>query len=183
MISSYYHKVLKMQNLIKEHPVFFTVLLFFLVTFIGYGQEITSDVSENKHSNNGPGFELVVSGVVIFNPEAGHTDPLTELHFTYWTSHTWAFGVGYSLIYEEEGRVSHEVATLVSHKPWPILTLNAGPSFALANSESDFKVSAYLEGELNIRIGNNGLHTGPVLGTLIGDEFRYFGGIHLGLEF
>ncbi|MFS4493501.1 hypothetical protein [Maribacter sp. 2308TA10-17] len=172
-----------MKEIYKKYRFFFAIMLCCSVTCVAYGQEVTPDSSEKNHSKNRPGFELVVSGVVIHNPEAGHTDPLTELHFTYWTSHTWAFGVGYSLIYEEEGRVGHEVAALVSHKPWPILTLNAGPSFALANSESDFEVSAYLEGELNIRIGKNGFHTGPVVGTLIGGEFRYFGGFHLGLEF
>lgn len=158
-------------------------MLCFSITFISYGQEVTSNSLETEHSKETTGFEIVVSGIVIHNPEAGQTDPLTEIHLTYWTSHTWAIGVGYSLIYEEEGKVGHELAALLSHKPWPILTLNAGPSFSFANSESDFEVSAYIEGELNFRIGKDGLHTGPVFGTLIGDQFRYFGGIHLGLEF
>ncbi len=157
-------------------------ILIFLVPFISLGQEKEHHNHSTSNQKN-PGFELVVSGTVIENPEASHTDPAKEIHFTYWTSHYWAFGIGYSFIFEDEERIGHEVTPLVSHKPWPILTINAGPSFALPNSEHNLEVAAYLEGELNITIGKKGLHTGPVIGTLIGNEFRYFGGIHIGYEF
>lgn len=157
-------------------------MLTLFTSFVSLGQEMEHHDDSASHQKN-PGFELVVSGTVIENPEAGHSDPSTEIHFTYWTSHYWAFGIGYSFILEDEGRVGHEVAALVSHKPWPILTLNAGPSFALPDSEHDLEVAAYFEGELNVNIGKKGFHTGPVLGALIGEEFRYFGGIHIGYEF
>ena len=137
---------------------------------------------EEKHSK-GAGFELVISETLIHEPDSGNVDPSTEIHLTYWLNHDWALGLGYSFVFEEDGRVGDELAVLLSHKPWPILTLNAGPSFAFPDSEHELELSAYFEGELNIKIGKKGLHTGPVLGSLIGNEFRWFGGIHIGYEF
>ena len=172
-----------MRGFNKKYLVLLITMLFFSITLIGYGQETASNSFEKEQSKEMAGLEIIVSNIVIHNTGTNHTDFSNELHITYWTSHTWAVGVGYSLIYEEESRVGHELAALVSHKPWPILTLNAGPSFSFANSEKDFEVSAYMEGELNIKIGKKGLHTGPVIGALVGSDFRYFGGIHLGYEF
>ncbi|MEM7552578.1 MAG: hypothetical protein AAF378_00485 [Cyanobacteria bacterium P01_A01_bin.84] len=153
-----------------------------LFPFVGLGQQQAHHNDDGPHQKN-PGFEAVVSGTIIKNPEEGHTNSATEIHLTYWTSHYWAFGLGYTFIFEDEGRIGHEITPLISHKPWPILTINAGPSFALPNSEHDLEVAGYLEGEINIRIGEKGCHLGPVVGTLIGNEFRYFGGIHIGYEF
>ncbi len=146
-----------------------------------YAQEGNQHNSEEEETIEDPGLELIVSGLLMYVPESGHADPATEIHVTYWTSHTWAFGVGYSQIYEEEGRVGHEIAGLVSVKPWKFLTTNFGPSFSIGNSHSDTEVSAYLEGEFNFEIG--GFHTGPLVGMLIGEEFRLFAGIHLGYDF
>ncbi|MEM7550486.1 MAG: hypothetical protein AAF363_12465 [Bacteroidota bacterium] len=176
----YINKKLKSEKRPSTVIVFYILILH--APFISLCQE------HEHHSDNGlhqkePGYELVISGTAIRNPEAENTDPSTEIHFTYWASHYWAFGVGYSLIYEDDGRVGQEVTPLVSYKPWPLLTINTGPSFALPNSEQGLEVSAYFEGELNIFIGDNGFHMGPVLGTLLGNEFRYFGGIHIGYEF
>jgi len=170
------------KNKIEYSHIIVSFLLTLLITFTCSGQELEHHNNSESHQKN-PGFELIVSGIIIENPEADHSNPSTEIHFTYWTSHYWAFGLGYSFIFEDEGRIGHEVTALVSHKPWSILTINAGPSFALPNSEQDLEVAGYFEGEFNIKIGKQGLHTGPVIGTLIGAEFRYFGGIHIGYEF
>ncbi|MEM9142068.1 MAG: hypothetical protein AAGA86_03720 [Bacteroidota bacterium] len=158
-------------------------LFFFTGILIALPLHLFGQQKEDTGHHTGAGFELVVSGTFIHEPSSSHVDPLTEIHLTYWINHAWAFGAGYSFVFEEEGRVGNEVAALVSHKPWPFLTLNAGPSFALPNSENHLELSAYLEGEVNLRIGKKGLHTGPVLGVLQGEEFRWFGGIHLGYEF
>ncbi|NER12601.1 hypothetical protein GWK08_04055 [Leptobacterium flavescens] len=153
-------------------------------------EEVVNEGFDNKHitekeekHTGGAGLELVISETLIHEPDSGNVDPSTEIHLTYWLDHYWALGLGYSFVFEEEGRVGDELAFLLSHKPWPLLTLNVGPSFALPDSEHELEVSAYFEGELNIKIGKKGLHTGPVLGSLIGKEFRWFGGIHIGYEF
>ena len=117
----------------------------------------------------------------IYNSELEKFDPATELHITYWTTHKWAFGVGYSIVFEENNRIGHELAALLSHKPWPFLTVNVGPSFSLPNSHKDTEVSAYIEGELNLKLGE--FHIGPLAGALFGENVRPFGGIHLGYEF
>lgn len=128
-----------------------------------------------------PGLELVVSGLLIYTPEHSNSDIATEIHLTYWTTHTWAFGIGYTMLFEEDKRIGHELAALISHKRWSFLTLNVGPSFSLPNAHKDTEISAYLESEFAFKIGN--LHTGPTLGILAGKEFRLFGGLHLSYEF
>jgi len=143
------------------------------------GHEI--ETSHENASGEAGIFETVVSGLFFYTPEHDNVDLATEIHVTYWVTHTWAFGVGYTLIFEEENRIGHELAALTSTKPWPFLTVNFGPSFTLPNSEEDFAVSGYVEGEFNITIGK--LHGGPVIGTLVGEEFTLFGGLHLAHEF
>lgn len=152
------------------------LILMSLVTSNFVGAQEEHNIEHKKE----PGLEIVVSSLFINNPEIKKFDPASELHITYWTSHEWAFGVGYTLVYEEE-RVGHELAALVSHKPWPFVTINAGPSFSLPNSHKEFETSAYIEGEFNFKL--NIFHFGPLLGTLIGKESRFFAGIHLGYEF
>ena len=122
-----------------------------------------------------------MSGLFTYNPESENFDPATELHITYWTTHKWAFGVGYSIIFEEDNRIGHELAALISHKPWPILTINVGPSFSLPNSNKDTEVSAYIEGELNLKLSK--FHIGPLTGALLGKHVKPFARIHLGYEF
>jgi hypothetical protein len=171
----------------KEISCFFTyfLLLWLLLWSAAVcSQSHMKPINKEHHfGNKNPAIEIVVSFTSIETPELDHSDPSTEIHITYWVNHKWAFGAGYTFIFENEGRIAHEVAALVSHKPWPILTINTGPSFSLPNSEQDVNVSAYLEGELNITFNDNGFHFGPVLGTLLGENFRYFWGIHLGYEF
>lgn len=145
------------------------------------GQEKDFQNSENHEHIKDPGLELVVSGLIVYTPEYEITDLATEVHLTYWVTHTWAFGVGYSQVFEEEGRVGHEIAALASVKPWKFLTMNFGPSFSMANSHRDTELSAYVEGEFNFEAG--GFHTGPLIGMLVGEEFRLFSGIHLGYDF
>jgi hypothetical protein len=136
---------------------------------------------ESKEEKNNPGFEMVVSGLIIYNTDHNNSDVASEIHLTYWTTHTWAFGVGYTIVFEENDRIGHELAAIVSHKPWPFLTVNVGPSFSLLNTHKDTEISAYLEGEFAFKIG--GFHTGPTLGTLIGEELKIFGGLHVSYEF
>ena len=153
------------------------LILIFLFSIQLYSQE--SEEKEEKQIEENF-FEIVVSGVYVYTPESGNFDPSIEALLTYWLSEKWGAGIGYSLVFEDHERVGNEILTVASHKPWEFLTVNFGPNFSLANSEKDFEVSAYLEGELNFDIGN--IHFGPVLGTLIGEEFRIFGGFHLGFE-
>lgn len=141
---------------------------------------------ENHHTKKNekledPGFEAVLSGLFMYTPENGNVNPASELHLTYWTTHKWAFGIGYTMIFEEEHRIGHEIAALVSHKPWSFLTVNSGPSFSLPNSHKDIEVSAYLEGEFAFKIGE--FHLGPTTGILVGKEFKLFGGWHFSYEF
>ncbi|MDY8137065.1 hypothetical protein [Aquimarina sp. 2201CG5-10] len=143
-----------------------------------WAQEITNQHQQHTVDKE-PGWEFVISQIVQSDLEGAY-DPATELHITYWTTHQWAFGLGYTMVFENEDRIGHELAALVSHKPWQILTINVGPSFSFENSEEGASLSGYLEGEINIKIGK--LHTGPVLGVLIGRETSAFGGIHLGYE-
>lgn len=150
-----------------------------LMLFIGWCH--FSYAQENHNKEKKPGFELVISGLIIYAPEQSSSDLASEIHLTYWTSHTWAFGVGYTMVFEEDNRKGHELAALISHKPWSFLTLNAGPSFSLPNTHKDTEISAYLEGEFAFELGN--LHTGPTIGTLIGKEFKFFAGWHISYEF
>ena len=154
-----------------------TTLIFIL--FIGLSQ--FSFAQENHETEKEPGLELVVSGIVITETKHNRSDLATEIHLTYWTTHKWAFGVGYTLIFEEHNKIGHEIAALVSHKPWSFLTVNSGPSFSLPNSEKDMEISWYVESEFAFPIGD--FHVGPTLGILVGDYFRWFAGIHISYEF
>ena len=153
------------------------VTLFIL--FIGWCQ--FSLAQEHHKEEKDPGLELVVSGLIISTPEHSSSDLATEIHLTYWTSHKWAFGVGYTFIFEEHNKVGHEIAALVSHKPWSFLTVNSGPSFSVPNSEKDIEFSWYVESEFAFPIGD--FHIGPTTGILVGEYFRWFGGIHISYEF
>jgi hypothetical protein len=161
---------------IKSFIPFLILISLFTSKFVSAQEEHTL---ESKHKKE-PSLEIVVSSLFINNPEIKKFDPATELHITYWTSHKWAFGVGYTSVFKDE-RIGHELAALVSHKPWPFLTVNAGPSFSLPNSHKGFETSAYIEGEFNFKL--NIFHFGPLIGSLIGEEFKVFGGIHFGYEF
>ena len=152
----------------------------FLMAIVAFGQHDTKDATEYKEVFE-PGFEAVLSGLFIRNTEEGITDYATELHLTYWTTHKWAFGLGYTMIFEEESRIGHELAGLISHKPYTFLTVNIGPSFSLPNAHKDTEVSGYIETEWAFHIG--AFHVGPTLGALIGNDFRYFGGLHISYEF
>jgi len=160
-------------------------LFFFIVAFLGgttmlISQELHNPASEHNTEKE-PGLELVVSGLLMYSPEHSHSDFATEIHLTYWTTHTWAFGIGYTMLFEEDKRIGHEVAALVSHKRWSFLTINFGPSFSLPNAHKNTELSGYLESEFAFKIGS--LHAGPTLGILAGKEFRVFGGLHLSYEF
>ncbi|MGH1387574.1 hypothetical protein [Kordia sp.] len=160
-------------------------ILLYIVCIVGGINALVAQEQQNhaleSNAEKDPGLELVVSGLLVYAPEHSNSDFATEIHLTYWATHTWAFGVGYTLLFEEDNRIGHEVAALVSHKRWSFLTLNIGPSFSLPNAHRDTEISAYLESEFAFKIGN--LHTGPTLGILAGKEFRYFGGLHLSYEF
>ena len=146
-----------------------------------YSQE--SHSAENLEMNKELGFEVVTSGIGIYTSQSNRTDFATEIHLTYWITHRWALGVGYTTIFEENDETGHDLALLFSIKPWSFMTLNLGPSVSFPTSEYNFRFSGYIETEFNFFLGKKGLHTGPVIGTLIGEELRYFGGLHLGLEF
>lgn len=152
----------------------------FLISMVAFGQHDNEGEKSHKEESK-PGFEAVLSGLFIRNTEEGITDYGTELHLTYWATHKWAFGVGYTMVFEEESRIGHELAGLISHKPYKFLTVNVGPSFSLPNSHKDTEVSAYVETEWAFHIGE--FHAGPTLGALIGKDFRYFGGLHISYEF
>jgi hypothetical protein len=159
-------------------------VLLYIVVFLGGTTLLLSQEQHSTSENNTekePGLELVVSGLLMYSPEHSHSDFATEIHLTYWTTHTWAFGIGYTMLFEEDKRIGHELAALISHKRWSFLTINVGPSFSLPNAHKDTEISAYLESEFALKIGN--LHAGPTLGILAGKEFRLFGGLHLSYEF
>jgi len=158
------------------------IVLFLIIPLIQINaqEDEHKNLDTVKHKKD-PGLEIVFSSLFIYNSESENLDPTTELHITYWTTHKWAFGVGYSMVFEEDKRIGHELAVLVSHKPWSFLTVNMGPSFSLPNSHIDTKVSAYLEGEFNFELGE--FHVGPLIGTLLGENVRPFAGMHLGYEF
>ena len=152
-----------------------------IASFFAIGLSQLTIAQEHHETEKEPGLELVVSGVVITETEHNESDFATEIHLTYWTTHKWAFGVGYTVVFEEHNRIGHEIAALVSHKPWPFLTVNTGPSFSLPNSHKDTEVSGYLESEFALPIGN--FHVGPTVGILVGEDFRWFGGFHISYEF
>lgn len=164
----------------KIKKIILIFVLIFGLNFAMLSQEHEQDQLSNQQEKE-PGLELVLSGLTIYNTENKASDLATEVHLTYWASHKWAFGVGYTFIFEEDNRVGHEVAALVSHKPWSFLTVNAGPSFSLPNSHKETEVSAYLEGEFAFELG--GFHTGPTIGTLVGEDLKIFGGWHFSYEF
>lgn len=137
--------------------------------------------SEHHSTSHKTGLETVLSALIIHAPEHDITDYANELHLTYWTTHKWAFGVSYTMVFEEHNRIGHEIAAIASHKPWRFLTLNAGPSINMPNSERDLETSAYLETEWAILLGD--FHAGPTAGILAGKDFRYFGGLHISYEF
>ncbi|WP_407322561.1 hypothetical protein [Tenacibaculum maritimum] len=128
-----------------------------------------------------PGWEIVLSGLSIYTPKHEIWNPAIEAHLTYWNYHKWAYGIGYSAIFESHETIGHEIAGLVSHKPWSFLTLNFGPSIGLPNTHKDTEISAYLESEFAFHIGQ--LHLGPTVGSLISKEFKFFGGWHFSYEF
>jgi len=152
----------------------------FLISILSFGQHYNKNNKSHEEEFK-PGFEAVLSGLFIRNTEEGITEYGTELHLTYWTTHKWAFGIGYTMVFEEKSRIGHEIAGLVSHKPYKFLTINTGPSFSLPNSHKVIEISAYAETEWAFHIGD--FHTGPTLGALIGKDFRYFGGLHISYEF
>ncbi|RZN83353.1 MAG: hypothetical protein EVB11_05205 [Winogradskyella sp.] len=154
--------------------------ILFSITLLGQHDD-NGEKEHIKHTDEKPGFEAVLSGLFIRNTEESITDFATELHLTYWTTHKWAFGVGYTIVFEEDSEIGHELAGLISHKPYKFLTVNVGPSFSLPNSHKDLELSAYVETEWAFEIGE--FHAGPTLGALVGEEFRYFGGFHLSYEF
>ncbi|MEO2053115.1 MAG: hypothetical protein ABGX00_15270 [Allomuricauda sp.] len=155
-------------------------ILVMLISIGAFGQHDTQGEKSHEEESK-PGLEAVLSGLFIRNTTEGITEYGTELHLTYWTSHKWAFGVGYTTIYEKEKQLGHELAGLISHKPNKFLTMNIGPSFSLPNSHQKTQVSAYTETEWAFHIG--AIHAGPTLGALIGKDFRYFGGFHISYEF
>jgi hypothetical protein len=160
-------------------------LLLYILYIVGGISVVTAQEHQNhdakKDEGKNPGLELVVSGLLIYTPEHRSSDFATEIHLTYWTTHTWAFGIGYTMLFEEDKRIGHELAALISHKQWSFLTINVGPSFSLPNAHKDTEISAYLESEFAFKIGN--IHAGPTLGMLAGKEFRLFGGFHLSYDF
>jgi len=136
-----------------------------------------------------PGWETIVSGVSFFHlDEESHDEEGvnvgTELHLTYWFTHTWALGVGYTHVFTHEKGAGDELALIASYKPAPWITVNSGPNLTLASESGKFspQLSAYLEAEINIFIGDS-FHLGPVAGGLIGKKLEAFAGIHLGYEF
>jgi hypothetical protein len=160
-------------------------IVFLFVLIFGFNFTMRSQEHEqdqvSDHREKEPGLELVLSGLTIYNTENKASDLATEVHVTYWTSHKWAFGIGYTFVFEEENSIGHEVAAIISHKPWSFLTLNAGPSFSLPNSHKATEVSAYLEGEFAFKFRD--FHTGPTIGTLVGEDLKIFGGWHFSYEF
>ena len=136
-----------------------------------------------------PGWETVLSGVSFFPTDSeirGEEGVLfgTELHLTYWFTHTWALGVGYTVKFEHEGKMGSELALIGSYKPQKWITINAGPNFTLPTSHSanGLVLSGYLESEINYFLTPH-LHLGPVVGGLLGSHSELFGGIHVGYEF
>ncbi|WP_103070173.1 hypothetical protein [Aquimarina sediminis] len=159
------------------------VLICLIAPMLAFGQE-KDHSKKHEHENpemKEPGLEIIVSGLIVYSPKHKIADPANEVHLTYWTSHEWAFGIGYSMIFEEEGRIGHELTGIISHRPWEFLTVNVGPSFSLPNSHKDTEISAYLETEFAFDVGK--IHMGPTIGSLIGEEYRLFGGWHISYEF
>ncbi|MDW3652850.1 MAG: hypothetical protein R8P61_37570 [Bacteroidia bacterium] len=160
-------------------------LILISLLFVGsfcFAQE--HDKSEKTHQAEGA-WEIVFSGLHFFQPGSEAAEERlwgNELHLTYWFNHHWALGVGYTLKYEEAGELGHELALIGSYKPAKWITFNAGPNFTLGNEEESLTVSAYIESEINIFIGNH-FHLGPVIGGLLGEHAEMFSGIHLGYEF
>ncbi|MCM5662201.1 hypothetical protein [Galbibacter mesophilus] len=155
------------------------IVFVFLIMFF-------SNVSAQEHSEekeHKPGLEAVLTGVSFYTPENGDFELGNEFLITYWTSHKWAFGGAYAIVYEDSGRIGHELSALVSHKPWTFLTINAGPTFIMPNSHRDTEVAFTLEAEYNYFFGNSGWHTGPVIGAQFGEHFKLMTGIHIGYEF
>lgn len=163
----------------RKQKIIITIVVCILFTFNAFAQKHIES-KENAHEKE-PGLELVLSGLSIYNTESEVSDFATEVHLTYWTSHKWAFGIGYTFVFEDDSRVGHEIAALVSHKPWSFLTVNAGPSFSLPNSHKNTEVSGYLEGEFAFKLKE--FHIGPTVGTLIGEQFKVFFGWHFSYEF
>lgn len=135
-----------------------------------------------------PGWETILSGVAYFPVNADIREeegtPLgTEFHLTYWFTHSWALGVGYTRVFGHEGG-RNELALIASLKPYPWITFNAGPNFSIPNRShhQEAAMSAYLESEFNIFL-SPGFHLGPVIGGLVGEHSELFGGLHLGYEF
>ncbi|MEO1216844.1 MAG: hypothetical protein AAFY45_25195 [Bacteroidota bacterium] len=140
--------------------------------------------SESNHANEGA-WEIVFSTLHFFEPgsEAAQESLWgNELHLTYWFDHHWALGLGYTLKYEKEGKFGNELALIGSYKPVKWITFNGGPNFTPGNEEESLSVSAYIESEINIFIGDH-FHLGPVIGGLLGEHAEIFSGLHLGYEF
>lgn len=159
-----------------------STLLFIGMLFLfstGIAQNTHFEETQKAHMKD-PGFELIVSGLLYYTPKHHEWTPASEIHLTYWTTHKWAFGVGYTALFEDLA-TEHEIAALVSHKPTNYLTINAGPSFSLANEHKETEVSAYIESEFAFYLGE--IHIGPTIGTLAGKEFRIYGGMHISYEF
>lgn len=140
-------------------------------------------------SEREPGWETILSGVsyLPLNESVREEEgtPLgTEFHLTYWFTHTWALGLGYTRVFGHNGEGRNELALIASLKPYPWITLNAGPNFTIPNRthHQEPAMSAYLESEFNIFL-TPGFHLGPVIGALLGEHAELFGGLHLGYEF
>ena len=158
-----------------------------LIGFLSWGSlSLAQDHSSSQKLQEEKGaWEVVFSTLNFFevgSEAAGERLWGNELHLTYWFNHHWALGVGYTLKYEEGGELGNELALIGSYKPVKWITFNGGPNFTPDNEEESLSVSAYIESEINIFIGDH-FHLGPVIGGLLGEHSEIFSGLHLGYEF
>ncbi|MEM7369728.1 MAG: hypothetical protein AAF587_14080 [Bacteroidota bacterium] len=126
-------------------------------------------------------YEVITSGVYVYSFAHQEAVGGTEVHFTYWFTHTWGSGLSYTAKFEQ-GEILQDMALLGSMNPYTWMTLNVGPNFALPTEHREFSLGFYAETEINIR-PVSWFHFGPVLGTVIGTESEGTVGFHLGFEF
>ena len=151
------------------------------MVYSGYTQH-SPHIEEHPNPSKEHGiYEIISTGIYAYSfaEEAG--SPATELHFTYWFTHTYGTGISYTLKFGEEETL-HDLALLGSWNPTRWLTLNMGPNFALPSDHRSFHLLLYTEAEINIRL-TEWFHLGPVLGSLLGEESEISGGMHIGFEF
>ncbi len=154
----------------------FSWLLFF--SFFSAAQT-EYEINEEQQSESSLEFVITSNYAYTFSTQSGIF--VTEGNITYWLTETFGVGASFVMKFEEENTFN-DLPLLMSIKPNNWITINLGPNLELPKEERAFGFGAYMEAEFNFELAPK-IHTGPIIGTVLGSAFESNFGIHFGFEF